>query len=218
MMKSLLALLLAVTLLTACGSKKEGADATQTAQNMTTVDGAQTGTSAGSVSGDVIGSDLGYIVENASIVTDPAAAVFSIKNTVLLGKGTTSVLVVRTKTEGGVTEFLALQFPSFADGTSLEYMAGEGNSGFWLFGVKGKKEIMKATGSVQGTIRLLKKAPSTATLGLDRALMDGTGEIEVVVTGINPEGLDVTTEKKYAARFNLPIISLTELAKLNQPI
>lgn len=215
-MKSVLLLLLTVALLSACGSKQEGAEGTQTAQSEMTSEGNQTGTATGSVSGEVIGSDMGYIVENAKIVKDPAGAVYSIKGVFLLGKGNSNVLIV--KTGSGATEWLALQFPSFAEGTTMEYSAGDANSGFWIFGVKGKKEITNFTGAVVGTLRLLKKAPSTVNLGLNRDMMDGVGEMEIVVTGIQPDGLDIPAEKKYAARFTLPFISLAELAKMDQPI
>ncbi len=215
-MKSVLLMLLTVTLLTACGSKQDSAEGTQTAQSEMTAEGAQTGTATGSVSGEVIGSDMGYIVENAKIVKDPASAVYSIKGAFLLGKGNSNVLIV--KTGGSATEWLALQFPSFAEGTTMEYTAGDANSGFWIFGVKGKKEITKLTGNVEGTLRLLKKAPSSVNLGLNRDMVDGIGEMEIVVTGIQSEGLDIPAEKKYAARFTLPFISLTDLAKMDQPI
>ncbi len=217
-MKFLLSMLLTVSLLSACGSKQEGADGTQTAQSEMTADGAQTGTSVGTVSSEIIGSDFGYIVENAKIVLDPASAAYTIKNVFSLAKGTSNVLMIRTRTQEGATELLALQFPTFADGTTMEYGAGESNAGFWLFGMKDKREILKPTGGVEGTIRLVRKEASTATLGLRRDVSDGVGEIEIVVVGIDPEGLDVPFQKKYAARFKLPMISLAELAKIDQPI
>jgi hypothetical protein len=217
-MKRTYLFLLTAVLLTACGSRQEGADGTQTAQSEMTSHGAQTGTSAGTVSGEVIGSDMGYIVENARISGDQSSAAYSIKNVLRISKGTSTVLLVRTQTEAGVTEFLALEFPRFADGTSIEYASGEMDAAFWIFGMKDKLEIMKQTGAVEGTLRLLKTSPSTANLGMQRKLTDGVGEMEVVVVGIDNEGLDVPNEKKYAARFTLPIITMDELAKLNQPI
>jgi hypothetical protein len=217
-MKSTFLILLTAVLLAACGSRQEGADGTQTAQSDMTSHGAQTGTSAGTVSAEVIGSDMGYIVENARISGDQSSAVYSIKEVLRISKGTSTVLLVRTQTEGGATEFLAMEFPRFAEGTSIEYAAGEMNAAFWIFGMKGKTEVMKQTGAVEGTLQLLKTATSTANLGMQRTLTDGVGEMEVVVVGIDNEGLDIPNEKKYAARFTLPMITLDELVKLNQPI
>jgi len=39
-----------------------------------------------------------------------------------------------------------------------------------------------------------------------------------VVSGIDGGGLKVQAEKKYAARFELPMITLDELSRINQPI
>jgi hypothetical protein len=218
-MRSVFLLLFSMTLLlSACGGKQDGADDTQAAQHAMTEHGTHAGTTAGTLSGEVIGNDMGYIVEQARLGGDPSTAAFTIKNLVSISKGTNCVLIIRTETEGGATEWLALEFPAFAEGTRMDYAAGEENAGFWIFGIKGEQKVMKQTGSVEGMIRLVKKSPSSTTLGLNRELLEGVGEMEIVVKGIEPEGLDVYSDKKYAARFTLPMITLDELARINQPI
>ena len=77
---------------------------------------------------------------------------------------------------------------------------------------------MRRTGTVEGSLRLVKLAPAANSMGLSRDVQDGTGEMEIVVTGIENGGLNVPAEKKFAASYQLPIITLDELARINQPI
>lgn len=201
-------LLLALSFLVACSSKQDD-------QNTQ-----QTGTASGTMAGEVIGADYGYIVENAGIATADDPVAFSIKGVVSLKKATSQVMIVRTQsTDGSATEMLVLEFPSFAEGTVMEFTAGGTNTAFWIFGLTPeKKEVMQKTGSVEGSLRLVKMAPAANSMGLNRDVQDGTGEMEIVVTGIENGGLKVPAEKKYAARYQLPIITLDELARINQPI
>jgi hypothetical protein len=179
----------------------------------------QSGSATTTVSSDVIDSDMGYIVENARLVDDAANAEVSIKGMLKLATGPGDVLIIRTQSENGqFTELLALAFPGFAEGTRAEYTALEGEAGFWVFGITGKTEVMKATGVIEGSIRLVKKEAAENSLGLSRDMQNGVGEIEIVVSQIDNEGIPVQAEKKYAARFRLPLISLDELARINQPI
>lgn len=204
-------LLLAFALLTACGSKQE--------EQVDTQDGAMTGAAEGTMSGEIITAGTGYIINNAGIAEEGEDAVFSIKGVMRLKEAPTQVLVVRTQSVGGATEMLALEFPTFADGTALEYPGDQGNTSFWLFGINSaKEEIMARTGDVRGSLRLIKTDVAENALGLTRDVTDGIGEMEIIVTGIDARGLDVQGEKKYAARYRLPMITLDEFARINQPI
>lgn len=205
-------LLLAFALLTACGSKKD--------EQIDTQDGAMTGMAEGSLSGEIITADAGYIINNAGIAEEGENAAFSIKGVMRLKEAPSQVLIVRTQSADGTsTEMLALEFPTFADGTALEYPGEQGRAAFWLFGINGaKEEIMHRTGDVRGSLRLLKTDAAENALGLSRSVTDGIGEMEIVVTGIDTHGLNVPGEKKYAARYRLPMITLDEFARFNQQI
>jgi len=197
----------ALILITSCSPKEEKA-AEQ-----------QIGTVATGISNEVIDSELGYIVQNAVLTDDVTKANYNIKGLVNLQSGMGSVLIVRTTTEdGNGTEILALQLRAFTGGTRMEFLPDDGKAGFWLFGVKDGRKIMKKTGTVEGLVRMIKKGPSTMTMGLDRELMNGVGEMEIIVKDIESEGLTVPVEKKYAARYALPLITLEELAGINLPI
>lgn len=204
-------LLLAVLMFAACGSKQESQIEGQ--------DGAMTGAAEGTMSGEIITAGTGYIITDAGIADEGDPAAFSIKGVLRLKAAPTQVLVVRTQTDGGATEMLALEFPAFADGTALAYPGDQGDAAFWLFGITpGKEEVMTSTGDVRGSLRLLKTDAAENALGLTREVVDGIGEMEIVVTGIDARGLDVPGEKKYAARYRLPMLTLDEFARINQPI
>jgi hypothetical protein len=63
----------------------------------------------------------------------------------------------------------------------------------------------------------VKQSPSKINLGLNREIKDGVGDIEIAVANIAAAGFTVNAAKKVAARFQLPLISLEEMAKLMQP-
>ena len=204
-------LILALFLTVGCGRTEQNGNDSQSGADE------QTGSSAAMVSADVIGSDMGYIVENARIVSDDAPAAYSIKGKVKLAEGTGQVLIVRTQT-GGFTELLAVGFPEFVTGARFDVTAGTPDAGYWIFGINGEEEILRQTGMVEGTLRFVKRESAEDALGLSRDVENGVGEIEVVVTGIDNSGTAVEAEKKYAARYRLPFISIDELARINQPI
>lgn len=201
-------LLLVLALFAACSSKQQEENSEKT------------GTASSTVSNEVIGADYGYIIENAAIASENDKDAFSIKGIVRLKKATSQVLIVRTQSgDGKSTEMLALEFPSFAEGTAVDFATGNDKSSFWIFGINAEKqEVMSRTGVIEGSLRLVKIAPAEIRMGLNREVFDGTGEMEIIVTGIDNGGLDIPEEKKYAARYNLPMISLDELARINQPI
>lgn len=178
------------------------------------------GTAGGSISSELIGADNGYIVEHAAIASGNEEPTFSIKGAVGLKEAPSNVMIIRTQgLEGKATEMLVLQFQSFAEGTVVNYTSGSPVSAFWIFGTTpSKKEVMKRTGAIEGTVRLVKQQLAENSMGLNRQLQFGSGEMEIVVTGIESEGLDVPSEKKYAARYRLPMITLDEFARINQPI
>lgn len=201
-------LLFVLVLLTACSSKEQEQKAEPA------------GTAGRTISGEVIGANDGYIIEHAAIAAADVEPTFSIKGVVGLKEANANVMIVRTQgMEGKATEMLVLQFQSFAEGTLVTFAPGSPASGFWIFGTTAeKKEVMKRTGAIAGTVRLVKQQPAENSMGLNRRLRLGSGEMEIVVTGIESEGLDVPTEKKYAAQYRLPMITLDELARINQPI
>ena len=178
----------------------------------------QAGTATTSVSGEVISGSMGYIVEGARL-TDEGQSTLSIKGALGMAPGDSQVLIIRTESaEGGFTELLALQFPAFATGSRIEYAPGDDRSGFWVLGVDGDTDVMRRTGMIEGAVRFVKKDEAENSLGLNRTVSNGIGEIEIVVTGIDNSDIPVQAEKKYAARFRLPIITLDELSRINQPI
>ena len=76
----------------------------------------QAGSATETISSDVIGGDMGYIVEGVTLATTDEEATFSIKGALKLRPGNGQVLIIRTQSdEGGFTELLALEFPSFAE-------------------------------------------------------------------------------------------------------
>jgi hypothetical protein len=204
-------LLLAFAIVVGCSSKN---------QEQSQQTEAQSGTASGTVSGEVITADNGYIVQNAALAGEGDKVAFSIKGVVNLKEATSQVLIVRTQNgDGNATEMLALEFPSFAEGTVMDFAAGSGKSGFWVFGMNAnKQDVMQRTGAIEGGLRLVKMKPAGNSMGLNREVLDGTGEIEIVVTGIDNGGLAIPVEKKYAARYQLPMITLDEFARINQPI
>jgi hypothetical protein len=205
-MKQTFLILLIVAMATGCGSREQKNEV-------------QSGDATAGISADIIGSDMGYIVEDARFAPDDAEAAFSIKGMMKLTEGPGSVLIVRTSGgEGHTTQLLALALPGFAEGTRVEFTPDDGNAGYWIFGIHDGNEVLQRTGRIEGTLRLVKTEAAANNFGLDRDVQNGVGEIEVVVSGIESGGLPLDAEKKYAARFRLPIVTLDELARINQPI
>ncbi|MDT8323930.1 MAG: hypothetical protein RRA94_07470 [Bacteroidota bacterium] len=205
-MKQLFLLLVIVLVAAGCGSREQKSED-------------QSGYATSGVSADIIGSDMGYIVENARFAPGDAEAAFSIKGMMKLVAGPGSVLIIRVPAgESGATQMLALAFPGFSAGTRVTYTPDDGSAGYWVFGVSDGNEIMTRTRNVEGTLRLVKKEDAQNDLGLNREVQNGIGEIEILVDGIDTGGLPLETEKKFAARFRLPLISLDELARINQQI
>lgn len=202
-MKALFALSMTILLLAGCAKREQSdaqAGATQSAYT------------------DVIGSNRGYIVENAQFAAADDKALFTIGDKFALAAGSSSVLILREQeSESRPGYILALQFPTFAPGTSKDYGTDPQAAQFWLLGTADKVSIVAQTGTVSGSVRFIKKAQSTIDLGLNREITDGVGDIEVVAAGISVEKLKFDTSKKFAARFQLPIITIEELAKINQP-
>lgn len=178
----------------------------------------QAGTASRSTYSEVIDSNQGYIIENASLAEANQIATFTIANQFQLVEGTTSVLIIRSNAnDKGAETLLALQFPSFAEGTTSEFGGDSKIAQFWVIASSEKGKTARNSGLISGSLRFIKKAPSSITLGLNREMTDGIGDIEIVVANIEAPGLNIPVEKKYAARFKLPIISLKELVSLNQP-
>ena len=202
-MKKSAALLLGLALLAGCGKKQaeDGqAGATQSAFT------------------DVMDSKNGYIVENARLATADDNNAFVITGGCKLAAGTSSVMIIRG--EGGdpsSTTILALEFPSFAAGSSLEFDGTQSHAQFWVVGKQKENPTAMPSGLISGSLRFIKKNPSKINLGLGRDLIDGVGDIEVVVANISVPGVKMDAVKKYAARFNLPFITLEEMVKINQP-
>lgn len=191
----------AVALLAGCGKQQPASE--------------QAGTVSQSGAVDVMDSRNGYIIENARFATADETPVYALDGRLALVEGTSSVLVIRQTIEGnaGVT-ILALQFPKFAVGTAVDYAGDEVSARFHVIGT-GAAAVHTTGALVSGQLRFEKQSPSAVSLGLDRAVQQGEGEMEISVSGIDAGGLKVPASKKYAARYALPIITLAELAAMN---
>ncbi|MBL0175699.1 MAG: hypothetical protein IPP94_10610 [Ignavibacteria bacterium] len=202
-MKAFFALSLAALLIAGCGKQQNAETQPGTAQSAYT---------------DVIDSNRGYIIENAKFAAEGETAVFTIGDSFRLAAGTSSVLVLREKeTEAAPGYILALQFPSFASNTSVEYGSDAATCQYWVVGLKDAKLSYVKTGLISGSLRFIKKAASTINLGLNRDIQDGVGDIEIALSNIAAPGVKVADSKKFAARFQLPLITLEEMAKIMQP-
>jgi hypothetical protein len=175
----------------------------------------QAGTVSQSGAVDVMDSRNGYIIENARFASADDAVVHALDGRLALAEGTSSVLVIRQTIDGGAgVTLLALQFPNFAAGTAVDYTGDESTARFHVIGT-GDAAVHTTGALVSGQLRFTRRAPSTVTLGLDRAVQQGEGEMEISVSGIDAGGLKVPASKKYAANYTLPIITLRELAAMN---
>lgn len=172
------------------------------------------GTAMSSSFNEVIGPENGYIIENAALASDDEQPVFAIANVCKLVHATTSVLVVHSK-DGGTGTILALQVPSFAPGSEINYDGDPGSGTFFVYGSMGTDVLEQETGVVSGMLRLQRTETSEINLGLNREVKKGLGEMEIVVSNIERGQLNIPTEKKYAARYELPVITLDELVKIN---
>lgn len=205
-------LLLVIVLVAGCGNSQKEQQNTETQTE-------QSGTATGSVSGEMMSADDGYIIENAGLAASGDEATVTIKETIRLKSAMSDVVVIRsTSPDGKSTEMLALEIRKFAEGTEVQFDPANATAAFWIFGMVDKKEVMARTGTVEGSVRLAKMKPAANSLGLNREVVDGTGDMEIVVSGIEPHGLNIPTQKKYAARYQLPMITLDEFARINQPI
>lgn len=204
-MKYVLTLAIACLVLACSTEKKEAEEQSGSATSMLTV--------------DVIDADLGYIIENAALASGDEDATYSVKGAFKLRPGNSQVLVVRTQSrEGGFTELLALEYPDFVEGTRAEFSGDDLTAGFWVYGIQEKREVIMRTGKVSGFIRLTKLETAPDEADLARDVKTGSGEMEIVVSDIEHADLPLPAEKKYAAKFSLPVVSLAEYARINQEI
>jgi hypothetical protein len=198
------ALAICLLLFAACSKQEKGEDKVGTAMN--------------SSFSEVIGSDGGYIIQNAQIAAEGEDAIYSIAGACKLVHGTSSVLIVHSKDDANNgNTILALQIPAFAPGTEQEYAGEPGSSIFFVYGLVDDTEWMNETGLVSGSLRFIAEEESDVNLGLNRSVMNGTGEMEIVVSAIDPGQLTIPMEKKYVARFELPMVTLEELVTINSP-
>jgi hypothetical protein len=178
----------------------------------------QAGTASRSAYSEVIDQNQGYVVEDARFAQDGDTAPLVMDGGLKLAKGTGSVVVIRGVGGDGASTILALQIASFAPGSSVEYGGEAGSAQFWVAGTVGGSAVRKETGLVSGNIRMIKDEWSDLDLGLNRSIRRGVGDLEVVVANIDPAGLNLPREKKYAARFQLPIVTLDELVRISRPV
>jgi hypothetical protein len=192
---------MAVALFAGCGKQQPASE--------------QAGTVSQSGVVDVMDSRNGYIIENARFASADDAVVHALDGRLALAEGTTSVLVIRQSIEGGTgVTLLALQFPNFAAGSAIDYTGDEATARFHVIGT-GASDVHTTGALVSGQLRFTRRAPSAVTLGLDRTVQQGEGEMEISVSSIDAGGLKVPASKKYAASYALPIITLKELAAMN---
>lgn len=179
----------------------------------------QAGTATQSSYTEVIGSNKGYIIENAKIVSDKnEQPAFTLNGALKLGNAKSSVLVIRgSNGDNSASTILALQFPAFAQGTTSEFDGSPETCHFVLYGIQDGKTVVQETGLVSGKVRFLDTRPSDLNLGLNRALMEGTGDMEILVSNIQPGTFHFEPSKKFAARYSLPIVKLEEIMRLSIP-
>lgn len=179
----------------------------------------QAGTAAQSAFTDVIDQKNGFIVENAAIAAPGAAAVYSEGDAFRLAAGTSSVLIIRGEAAGAKPGYLlALQFPAFAPGAVQEY-GGDGSvAQFFLITKAGGTATYAASGLISGSIRFAKKEDAAIDIGLNREMQAGVGDIDVVVSNIAVGDTGFEPTKKFPAKFQLPIITLNELARVAKPV
>lgn len=199
-------LVLGILLIAGCG-KKDAADQ-------------QAGNAAQSYT-DVMDQKNGFIVENAAIAGPGATAVYTEGEggAFQLAAGTSSVLIIQSAaTDKQPGYLLALQYPAFAPGAVQEY-GGEGSvARFFLITKDGAKLTYAASGLISGSVRFTKKEPATVDLGLNREMQAGIGTIDVVVSNIAVGGTGFPSTKKFSAAYQMPIITLNELARVKQPV
>ena len=198
--------LLGLCLLLVVGCGKKGGDS-------------QVGTATQAGYSEVIGSSNGYIIQDAKMLTRASdKVVLTLNGALKLGEGTSSVLVLRgANGDFTASTILALQFPTFAEGTVTEFDGSAASSLFYIYGTIDGAPVVKETGLISGSIRCGKTQPSSVNLGLNREIMDGVGDMEVLISNIQPGGFKYDAKRKYTAHFNLPIIKLSEMARLNTP-
>lgn len=197
--------LLVLLLTTGCQQKKQTAE--------------QAGTATESSFSEVIDHGQGYIIQNAKLADTSETPALVMSSGLRLASGTTSVLVIRgNSTDKSVESTLALQLDGFAPGSSIEYSGDRDKAQFWIAGKLEDRSIAHESGLISGSLRCIKDEWSDLDLGLNRALKEGIGDVEVVVANIDPAGLSHPNEKKYAARFQLPLITLAELIRITRPV
>ncbi len=179
----------------------------------------QAGTATQAGYSEVIGSTNGYIIQNAKIVIKQGEQVaVNLNDALKLGNGTTNVLVIRgTNSDNSASTILALQFPAFAEGTVTEFDGSASEAQFYIFGKLNGAPSVKETGLISGSVRCGKTQPSTVNLGLNRDIQDGVGDMEIMISNIQPGGFKYDAKRKYTAHFTLPMIKLDEMARLNMP-
>jgi hypothetical protein len=200
-------LVLGILLIAGCG-KKDTADQ-------------QAGNAAQSSYTEVMDQKNGFIVENAAIAGPGATAVYSEGEggAFQLAAGTSSVLIVQSAaTDKQPGYLLALQYPAFAPGAVQEY-GGEGSvARFFLITKDGAKLTYAASGLISGSVRFTKKEPATFELGLNREMQAGIGTMDVVVSAIAVGSTGFAPTKTFSATYQMPIITLNELARVKQPV
>lgn len=179
----------------------------------------QAGTASQSNYTEVISSSSGYIIQNAKIVTDKnEQPSFTLNGALKLGASNTSVMVIRgANKDNSASTLLALQIPTFSEGAMTEFDGSAASAQFILFGnVDGQAKVHES-GLISGSVRFIKMTPSSLNLGLNRALMEGTGEMEVIVSNIQPSSFSYDAQKKFIARYSLPMVKLDEIMRLSLP-
>ncbi len=167
---------------------------------------------------EIIDQDQGYIIENARVFVGDEPADAILDGVVKLVKAKSTVMVIRTSDEeNNVATILVLQFPTFAEGAVTTYDGSEGPARFYVVGTGDNRGISTVSGVVSGELRFGKKESTELDLGLNRLVQAGTGSMEVVVSNIDNGGLSVPSEKKYTARYSLPIVTIDEIARITMP-
>jgi hypothetical protein len=167
---------------------------------------------------EVIDNRNGYIVENARLPLSNETPDLVLDGKCGLKEGTAQVMVLRTASDDkSQRSVLALELPAFTDGSVYDFAPGGPKAQYWVISVENGTALASKCGSIEGRVRFIKSSASQIDLGLGREMLDAIGEIEISVSGITPAGTNsFDANRKYAARFQLPILTSAEFRRINK--
>ena len=178
------------------------------------------GTVSGSMYSEVIDNAHGFIIENVSFADQNNQKAITLFGAAKVVDGTSSLMVIKGQgKDASVKTLLFLQFSKFAEGSAVEFNGDPKSAQFYVAGTADGKQSIQESGLISGSVRFVKTQPGTTSIpGYTGELREGTGDMEVIVSNINASGLAIDKEKKYTARYALPIVPFSKWAALNVPM